>query len=180
MQHSKTSGIKFALGWIIVFAVRLFPWRPPNVEPVLSTLMPFAKGYGPIPAFMFGFLSIALFDLAVGKVGSWTIITALCYGALGILSHYMLRSGSGKWRYVFVGVAGTLLYDAVTGVIMGPVLFGMSFQTAFIGQIPFTLWHLAGTIPLAFLLSPAIERFIVTSPVLETSVIARRFGLFSV
>jgi uncharacterized membrane protein len=171
----QTGGVKFVLGWLVVFAVRLFPWRPPNVEPILATLMPFAKGYGPLPAFMFGALSIALFDVAVGKVGSWTVVTALSYGALGILSHYLLSGKTGRMRYVFV-IVGIFAYDLVTGVFMGPLMFGMTLPAAFFGQIPFTLWHLAGTIPLAFILSPALERWLVASESLELPVVARRFG----
>ena len=35
--------VKFIIGWAAVFLARLLPFRPPNVEPVLATLMPFSK-----------------------------------------------------------------------------------------------------------------------------------------
>lgn len=165
------------IGWVVVFAVRLFPWRPPNVEPVMATLMPFAKGYGPVPAFFFGFLSIALFDIALGMVGSWTFLTAMSYGLVGVLSYYMLRKKVSRGRFVLTGIVGTLAYDAVTGVLAGPILFGMPLMQAFIGQIPFTVWHLVGTIGLSYILSPALYTWVVTNPSLETPVLRKRFGL---
>lgn len=64
--------IKFIIGWGIVFAVRLIPFRAPNVEPVMTTLMPFSKCFGMVGAFVFGFLSIALYDVATREVGVWT------------------------------------------------------------------------------------------------------------
>ncbi len=164
--------IKFIIGWVVVFAIRLVPFRPPNVEPVLATMMPFSKRYGAIGAFLFGFLSIALFDAATGKVGEWTWITAVAYGAVGLGSWFYFRNREGKvYQFVTYGIIGTILYDAATGLTIGPLMFGQSFQEAFFGQIPFTAMHLLGNIALSLTLSPTLYRWIVKNEVFDVSFI---------
>lgn len=156
--------LKFIVGWVAVFLVRLLPFRPANFEPMLSVMMPFSKRYGAVGGFVFGFLGIALFDVAVGKVGMWTLITAVAYGLLGVTSHYYLRSRTATTKnFVIFGVAGTLMYDAVTGLSVGPLFFGQSFMAALLGQVPFTISHLIGTVVFSLVLSPAIYRWIVVN-----------------
>lgn len=164
------ASIKMTLGWIAVFLVRLFPWRPANMEPVLATMMPFAKQYGPSGAFIFGAMSIVLFDIAVGNIGQWTAITALAYGLVGVGAWYFLRNRTpGALTWTTYGVIGTLAYDALTGLTVGPLMFGQSFREAVIGQIPFTLMHIASTVTLSLTLSPAIHRWVTTNNALELS-----------
>jgi uncharacterized membrane protein len=163
------SFIKYLIGWVMVFIIRLIPFRAPNIEPVMATLMPFSKQYGALGAFIFGALSIAIFDVAVGKVGQWTLITGITYGAVGIASALFFRKRqSTRKNYIIFAVFGTLFYDAVTGLSIGPLFFGQPFREAFLGQIPFTLWHLLGNVSFAFLLSPALYQWIVMNPKLET------------
>jgi len=64
-----TGWVKFLIGWIVVFGIRLIPFRVPNVEPLTATQMPFAKKFGGIGGFVFGFVSILIFDLATSGVG---------------------------------------------------------------------------------------------------------------
>jgi len=162
------ASIKYILGWAAVFFVRLLPWRPPNVEPVLATLMPFAKEFGPGGAFLFGAASIALFDVAVGQVGQWTLITSLAYGTVGIGGWYYLRNRTpGIRAWTAYGIIGTLAYDALTGLTTGPLMFGQSLRDAVVGQIPFTLMHLAGTVALSLTLTPAIHRWVTTNERLQ-------------
>jgi len=167
--------IKFIIGWVVVFLIRLIPFRPPNVEPVLTTMMPFSKRYGIIGTFLFGFLSIALFDLAVAKIGQWTLITGLAYGIVGIGSWVFFRNReSTRWNYLVYAVIGTLAYDALTGLTIGPLMFGQSLAEAFLGQIPFTAMHLAGNIAFSVTLSPAIYRWVVANHELDAAVLWRR------
>jgi uncharacterized membrane protein len=161
------STLKFLLGWALCFLFRALP-LPPNVEPLMATSMPFSRHYGPFGAFVFAFLSIVLFDVFSQMVGQWTLITAITYGIIGMGAHYALRHRADRpLPYMMYAVVATLVYDLITGVIMGPVLFGGSFREAFIGQIPFTINHLLGNIVLSALLSPLISRWVVRSERLE-------------
>lgn len=169
--------LKFVLGWIICFAIRFIPapFRPANLEPVMATTMPFSKQYGSLGGFAFGFLSIALFDLAVGRFGGWTIFTAAAYGLVGLFAGFYFKNRpSNSWNYLKFGIAATLAYDALTGLTIGPIFFGQTIASAFFGQIPFTAMHLAGNIFLSFFFSPAIYRFVVINPALAWDRLAGR------
>ena len=61
--------------------------------------------------------------------------------------------------YAKFAIIGTLAYDAVTGLTVGPLLFHQTFYSALIGQIPFTILHLIGNTSFALLLSPLIYNF---------------------
>lgn len=172
--------VKFVIGWVAVFLIRLVPFRAPNVEPVLATLMPFSKRYGTAGAFVFGFLSIALFDLATAEVGLWTLITAAAYGLVGIgAAIFFRRRESSVLNYLCYAVIGTIAYDALTGLTVGPLLFGQSLAEAFVGQIPFTLYHLAGNIAFASLISPAVYRWVLANPELDVAALNARFRVRS-
>lgn len=163
---------KFIIGWLVVFGLRLLPFRPPNVEPILTTMMPFAKKFGAVGGFIFGFLSIALYDAFQGLLGQWTWITGITYGLLGIIAYFYFKNKKGTpWQYVKYAILGTLLYDAATGLTIGPLMFGQSFAEAFYGQIPFTAMHLGSNIVLAAILSPLVARWVVENEQLTASII---------
>lgn len=168
----KAGGLKVIAGWVVVFLIRLVPFRPPNVEPMLATLMPFAKAYGVFTSFLFGFLGIGLYDLASGKVGQWTLITGAAYGVVGISAHYFFRRRTASVKnFLSFGIVATLAYDAVTGLSVGPLFFGQSFMEALMGQIPFTLLHLGGTIGFSLILSPVLYRWVVMNHAFEIPVL---------
>lgn len=172
------ASIKYIIGWSAVFFVRLLPGRPPNLEPVLATLMPFAKQYGPDGAFVFGAASIGLFDAATGRLGQWTVITALAYGLVGVGAWFYLRGRTpGIVVWTTYGVIGTIVYDALTGLTTGPLLFGQSLRDAAIGQIPFTLAHLAGTVALSLTLSPALWKWVTTNRRLELAAVKSQLAV---
>ncbi len=163
-----THALKYALGFAVVFAIRLLPFRPPNVEPLMATLMPFSKHYGIPGALFFGFFAIVLFDSVTSGIGMWTWITGLAYGLVGVGGALFFRNRAGTARnYVLYAIPATLVYDAVTGLSIGPLFFGQPFMAALIGQIPFTALHLLGNIILGAVLSPLIYRFVVTNQRLE-------------
>lgn len=167
-----TGWLKFVIGWGTVFLFRLIPFRIPNVEPMLATVMPFSKRFGPLGSFLFGFLGIALYDAVTSGWGVWTLVTALAYGALGLGAHVFFKHRSASIKnFLTFGIVGTIVYDAITGLTIGPLLWHQSFMLALTGQIPFTLLHLAGTIVFSICLSPAIYRWVVQSEVFEISAI---------
>lgn len=148
--------------------MRLLPFRPPNVEPIMATMMPFSKVYGKFLGFMFGFSSILLYDIITNKIGIWTLITGITYGLLAILAvEFFRKRKQNRINYVYFAIIGTLLYDAITGLTVGPLFFNQSFILALVGQIPFTLLHLVGNISFAFFLSPIIYQYVVLNKKFE-------------
>lgn len=168
MNTNKKNYFKYILGIITCLLIRFIPFRPPNVEPLLATSMPFSKEYGKVAGFLFAFSSIVLYDVISTKVGMWTFVTAVAYGLIGIWAVYFFRNrASTSMNYMKFAVVSTIAYDLVTGLTVGPIYFSQPFLQALMGQIPFTLLHLAGNITFAGLFSPLIYRYIVKSEKLE-------------
>ncbi len=163
---------KYYLGFVATLIFRLLSplfglW---NVSPLMATELAGAKAYGPWVAGLYGAISMVLVDLIMGKVGIWTIVTSLTYGAVGVWGAVLLknRSASAK-NFVVISIVGTLFFDLITGVLMGPLMFGGSFLAAAIGQIPFTLRHLAGNVFFAAILAPWFYKKIMMNPKLEAT-----------
>lgn len=176
-MKNKNNWLKFIVGWFTCFAIRIIPFRPPNVEPVLATTMPFSKKYGPEASFLFGFLSIVLFDLFTQKIGVWTMVTAVTYGLLGLGSYFYFRKRkSNSLNYLKYAIFGTIAYDALTGLTIGPLVFKMPFMVALVGQIPFTVNHLLGNIVLSIILSPALYKWVIDNQNLSIDIIWARLA----
>ncbi len=134
---------------------------------VLSILLlPFFRGRY---AFLAGALGYSLVDIipalfgATGTIGLWTLTGAITWGIVGYLFARQKPNGS-PMTFAKLGLGGTILFDAVTGVILSPLLWGMSWQDALIGQIPFTIKHLLGIGAISIILAPllfsSISRFL--------------------
>lgn len=153
--------LKFTVLFGVCLLFRLLPLRAPNVEPILATQMPISKIFGALAGFLFGLLSIVTYDLITAQVGLWTLVTSVTYGFVGLFSTvYFQKFQPTRANFLTFAVLGTLFYDAVTGIAMGPLLFNQSFSVALAGQIPFTALHLAGSMAFAWFLSPAIYYFV--------------------
>jgi len=169
MEKFRNNWLKYIIGFVLCFLIRLIPIRAPNVEPILATQMPFARSYGKIAGFLFAFLSIIVYDLFTFRLGIWTLITGFVYGALGIWAvSYFKNKKNNSWNYIKFAIMGTLVFDILTGLSIGPLFFGQTFMGALIGQIPFTALHLAGNITFAGLLSPFIYKFVIKNENFET------------
>lgn len=170
-----TITIKFIIAWATCLIIRLIPFRPPNIEPLMATQMPFAKSYGSVCAYAFGFFSILLFDIILGKVGLWTVITAVTYGFVGVAAAWFFNKfKKTPFGFVKYAIIGTLFYDGLTGLTIGPLMFHQSFMEALIGQIPFTLNHLLGNIFLSLTLSPLVYRWIVVNENLNFEIFRKK------
>ena len=171
MRFSVSSGtLKFLIGWAAVFLFRLIPFRPPNFEPMLATMMPFSKRYGIVGSFLFGFLGIVFYDAITSGWGSWTAVTAVCYGLLGVAAHLFFKNRDASVKnFLLFGIPATVLYDAVT-MMIGPVFMQQPFLLALTGQGSFTLMHLAGTVVFSVLLSPVLYLWVVRNEALEFKV----------
>jgi uncharacterized membrane protein len=156
----KKNSVKYITLFIVALIVRLLPFRAPNLEPIIAIQMPFAKVYGGLYAFMFGFMSIAIYDALTSGIGIWTWITAFAYGLIGLGARIYLKNGSNWKNYAIYALIGTISFDALTGLTLGPLFFGQTFTVALLGQIPFTVIHLLGNVSFAIVLSPVIARWI--------------------
>lgn len=177
MKTYKNNWFKYIVGFIICLLIRLIPFRPPNIEPILATQMPFSKSYGGFAGFSFAFLSIILYDIITNKIGMWTLITAIVYGLLGFWASIYFKNKNNKpLNYAKFAIIGTITFDIITGLSIGPLFFHQSFTQALIGQIPFTILHLIGNISFAIVLSPLIYRLIIKNKKFEVKPIITIFN----
>ncbi|MEK7585734.1 MAG: ECF transporter S component [Patescibacteria group bacterium] len=156
----KRNWIKYTIAFIAVLGLRLIPFRAPNVEPVMSAIMPFGRVYGKLSAFLFGAMSIVIYDSLTSGLGVWSAITAVAYGLVGLGAGYYFKNRTGWRNYALFAIFTTILYDVVTGLTLGPLFFDQTLSNALVGQIPFTLLHLLGNVVFAIVLSPVIETWI--------------------
>lgn len=163
---------KYIVGFIGTLIFRLISpmlglW---NISPLMATELSGAKVYGPWIGGIYGALSMVFLDLIMGKVGIWTIITSITYGAVGVFGAMYLKNRSASaGNFVIASIVGTLFFDLITGVLMGPIMFGGSFAVAAIGQIPFTIRHLSGNVFFASVLAPWFYFKIMNNPKWELS-----------
>jgi uncharacterized membrane protein len=157
------------LGCILL---RLIPLRAPNVEPIMASIMPVGKRYGAIIGFLFGFLSIFLYD-SVTHFGSWTWIAGITYGLVGAVStFYFKKYKSSAFNFVVFAIFATIFYDLITGVLFAP-MFHQTMLSALVLQIPFTALHLAGNIGFALTISPILSKWLSTEKVMSLKPLAR-------
>jgi hypothetical protein len=146
-------GVTTALRW-----VRLFP----NNDPIMAVMLPCAKR-GRAAAFAFPMVAMVLFDILSRKVGIWTAVTAGTYGLLGLGFSFVYSALGKRGRrigpatFLVSGVVGVLVFDFITGPILSSAMFRMSFAQAFVGQIPFTLKHLASVSAYTLVVSPSLD-----------------------
>lgn len=161
--------LKYIIGLLVVIALRIVP-HPPNVEPIMSSMMPYSKKWGWLSGLLFCLIAVLGYDVATGTFGTWSLITAGTYAALGAVAGWYFKGKDNKIRYYLAfSIVATLVYDAITGIGMGMLLFKMPFMTVLTGQIPFTLYHLAGNVALSVTVSPLLYAWVVANPKLETS-----------
>lgn len=173
MLTPHTHALKYVIGAVVVILARLLP-HPPNIEPITATLMPFGKHFGVLGGSLFGILTVLSYDLITGTLGIWSLLTVVGYGALGAAAGWYFKKDRGRLGYLWFAIIGTILYDALTGLTVGPLFFNQSFMEALVGQVPFTVYHLAGNVLLALLLSPLIEKWVVTNPSLAFTLSPQR------
>ena len=108
---------------------------------------------------LFPVVAMVSFDLITMKAGIWTVGTALVYGLIGLAfySYFKGKEKAGLKSYAKASILGVLFFDFVTGPIMSSMLFKISFESAFIGQIPFTIMHLASATAFTLLVVPILD-----------------------
>ena len=158
--------------------LRLVPFRAPNLEPIMASIMPIGpactgrRKYGAIVGFLFGFLSIFFYD-CLTHFGSWTWVAGITYGLVGAVSRfYFSKFKSSVFNFAVFAVCATIFYDLVTGVLFAPI-FHQTILSALVLQIPFTVLHLAGNNGFALTISPILSRWLVTEKVFSLKPLAR-------
>lgn len=160
--------LKYIIAFLTVLIIRLIPFRAPNLEPIMAFQMPLGKKYGALMSFIFGALSIAIYDSLTSGWGIWTLITALAYGLVGFGAYFYFKNRSGWKSYASYAVIATIIYDVLTGLTIGPLFFHQSFMVSLVGQIPFTAIHLLGNVSFAIVLSPIIEMWLVRETIAKS------------
>jgi len=156
--------LKYGIVFLGVMLFRLLPFRAPNVEPLLSAVMPLTKRYGALEGVLFAVTSIVLYDLLTAGVGVWTWVTALAYAFLAIGAHYyFLNRQPTRGNFVTFSVLSVIAYDLFTGLTVGPLAYNQTFSAALVGQIPFTVLHLMGAVLFAVVMSPLLYRWLQAS-----------------
>jgi uncharacterized membrane protein YuzA (DUF378 family) len=148
--------LKFIFLLFATIAARFVQMPCPNIEPVMATLLPASKTFGKYAGFFYGFIAIAAFDFATGRLGLWTLYTAIAYAVIGYAAaKYFSNRKATRFGFAKFAVVGTLFYDLVTSLAFG-WQFHQTIEMTLIGQIPFTAYHLLGNVAFAFFVSPAI------------------------
>jgi len=138
---------------------RLLPFRAPNVEPIMASIMPLGRRFGAFLGFLFGFLSIMVYD-ALTHFGAWSWTTGITYGLIGMASFfYFKKFKTTTFNFAIFSFFATIVFDFITGILFAP-MWGQNMWNAFIMQIPFTALHLAGNIGFAITLSPLINKWV--------------------
>ncbi|MDO8659766.1 MAG: hypothetical protein Q7K54_04145 [Candidatus Parcubacteria bacterium] len=172
MATNSKNYLKFAIAVVACLLARLIPFRMPNVEPLMATVMPFSKAYGIFFSLFFAVLSILSYDLITNTLGVQTFFVLFAYIVVSLWStQYFKNREANISNFVKFSIMGTLFFDAMTGLTVGPLFFHQSFAGSFIGQIPFTLYHLLGNIIFATILSPAIYSLLVKKKAMRENTI---------
>lgn len=153
---------KFAGGILATVLLRLLHVAP-NVEPIMAFTAPYAKAYGGLAGFAFAAISLVSFDFISGRLGMWTVYCGLAYGAIGFFAAKFLAERRKRVHYAAYAAVATIAYDAVTAFLFG-LQFGQPLWLTFVGQVPFTLYHLAGNVALSAIVSPAIHDYVLAQP----------------
>lgn len=159
MSISRTRSIAiFVAIAVVCLAVRLLPFRPLQTSLTLAAQLPMSARWGKYVAFLFGLTHMLLFDCISAQIGPWTLITSLTYALLAFVPLKPSATQSSITRYLPSAIVATLVYDIITGILLGPWLFfGTSFFATCVAQVPFTTMHLIANCVGSLLLSPYLE-----------------------
>ena len=131
----------------------------PNVQPVTVLVMLAAVRIGGSQAASIGILAAYLSNLSMGG-GSWTVIQALSWASVGILTALLMRNSELCSRSF---TAYTLLMGFVYGFLVSLPL-GMQM---WISGLPFDLLHAIGNLTIAVWTVDLIDRTLGTSSELK-------------
>ena len=159
--------LKFLVSLVLILVVRMLP-LPANFEPITATIMPYSRRMTMWVSMLLAVLSIFLYDLISGSFGVWSAFTAGSYALLCLFFAWVLKNkANNPMIYVLWGCVGTVLYDVVTALVISSGIYGQGVVEVLVMQVPFTINHLLSTIVTGFLLSPVIDRWLVSGEKIE-------------
>ena len=136
---------------------------PANFEPITATIMPYSRRMTMWVSMLLAVLSIFLYDLISGSFGVWSAFTAGSYALLCLFFAWVLKNkANNPMMYVLWGCVGTVLYDVVTALVISSGIYGQGIVEVLVMQVPFTINHLLSTIVTGFVLSPLIDKWLVS------------------
>jgi uncharacterized membrane protein len=169
-NKDKSNRVRLILSILIANGIRLLRIIPNN-DPIMSMALPYSRRSSALTSFVFPLITMVSFDFVTNLLGSWTAVTAITYGLIGLVFHYYLKDKDkvGMKRYLGCGIFGVLTFDFITGVLATPIMFGMTFQAAFLGQIPFTLMHLVTTCAFIIVVTPLLDKQVLVNATFDDS-----------
>ncbi len=134
---------------------------PPNIELLMPFVLCAGLVFGPVSGFFVGCLARFAYDVYMAFVGPWSLYTAPSYGVVGLLAGVLGMRGKKYSRTEMTLIAAmlTIVYDLLT-MLGFSLQFGMPLWAAVLGQIPFTMLHLAGNCTFVFLICPRLVSFV--------------------
>ena len=148
---------------------------PANFEPITATIMPYSRRMTLWVSMLLAVLSIFLYDLISGSFGVWSAFTAGSYALLCLFFAWVLKNkANNPMIYVLWGCVGTVLYDVVTALVISSGIYGQGVVEVLVMQVPFTINHLLSTIVTGFLLSPVIDRWLVSGEEISFKVFSQK------
>lgn len=117
----------------------------PGCDPVAGFIVLAPRTWSRFLSSVFIGASIVLYDYMTVGCGLWTLVVVAAYFLIAAACNYVqIGSSLSMLGLCARGVIVTLAFDALTGLTVGPLLYGQPFMEAVVGQIPFSIAHLIG------------------------------------
>lgn len=129
----------------LMMQILLLPFA--NFEPISTMHMTIGSHCGIFASSIFLALSIFSFNWLNGILGCWTIAAIAMHLVAQRLTILLMHKPNNKFSaYVSNIILYTIIFDALTGLTVGPLFYNQPFLQAVLGQIPFTAKHILGNL----------------------------------
>jgi hypothetical protein len=145
-------GIILATTWMIAFSIRLICIPACGIDPFPALFFVNRQQFTLGRMALFMLTQFLLFDYLMGAVGIWTLLVPLTYIAI---EWSFSKSISTLPRTLSLGMYYTILCVLscdIVGLTIGPFFFGQPILDAVLGQIPFTIDHIARSCLFTFMM----------------------------
>ena len=135
--------------------LRIFP----NNDPITGVVLVNARREKLWKSLLFPIITIFSFDFFTSGIGLWTFGGSLAYVCIALIFRFVFKRMKEVklLTYAKGAFVSVLIFDFITGPIMSGMLFRMPFEAALMGQIPFTIAHLASAVMLTIIIAPVLD-----------------------